>query len=48
MLAERASDMIRGRPLLSASNAKVGLTEGWQTRQRTGTPVRQVGERSPR
>lgn len=44
MLAERASDMILGKPLLPASNAEVGLAEGWQTRQRTGTPLRQIGQ----
>ena len=40
MLAERASDMIRGRPPLPASNAPVGLAEGWEERQRPGSPIR--------
>ena len=44
MLAERAADMIRGRPLLPASNAEVGLAEGWETRQRTGTPARRADQ----
>lgn len=42
MLAERAADLLRGRPLLPASNAPVGLAEGWQTRQRPGTPLRRL------
>ena len=42
MLAERASDLILGKPPLPASNAPIGLAEGWETRQRTGTPVRQI------
>lgn len=40
MLAERAADLLRGRPLLPASNAPVGLAEGWQSRQRPGLPLR--------
>jgi len=40
MLAERASDMIRGPPLLPASNAPVGLAEGSGERQRPGHPIR--------
>ncbi|HTN96973.1 MAG TPA: choline dehydrogenase [Nordella sp.] len=42
MLAERAADLLRGRPLLPASNAPVGLAEGWQSRQRPGLPLRPV------
>jgi choline dehydrogenase len=40
MLAERAADMIRGRPLLPSSNVPVGLAEGWDKRQRPRAPVR--------
>lgn len=40
MLAERAADLLRGRLLLTASNAPVGLAEGWQSRQRPGIPLR--------
>ncbi|MBD9527620.1 choline dehydrogenase [Paracoccus sp. PAR01] len=43
MLAERASDLILGKPPLPASNAPIGLAEGWETRQRTGTLLRQMG-----
>jgi choline dehydrogenase len=42
MLAERAADMIRGRPLLPASNAPVGLAEGSGSRQRPGAPERSL------
>jgi hypothetical protein len=38
--AERAADMIRGRPLLPASNAPVGMAEGWESRQRSRAPAR--------
>ena len=40
MVAERAADLIRGRPPLSASNAPVWLDAEWQTRQRQGAPER--------
>ncbi|MEQ8666619.1 MAG: choline dehydrogenase [Rhodospirillales bacterium] len=40
MLAERASDLVRGRPTLPASNVEIGLAPGWESRQRTGEPVR--------
>ncbi|HMQ92396.1 GMC oxidoreductase [Amaricoccus sp.] len=43
MLAERAADMIRGSPFLPASNAPVGLAEGWDERQRPGSPIRRCG-----
>jgi len=36
MVAERAADMILGRPLLAASQAKVVMDEAWQDRQRPG------------
>ncbi|QBQ99917.1 choline dehydrogenase [Paraburkholderia pallida] len=42
MLAERASDLVRGKPMLPPSHAKVGLAEGWETRQRTREPKRQL------
>jgi choline dehydrogenase len=44
MLAERAADMIRGRPLLAASNAPVGLAEGGGNRQRPRAPARSLAE----
>ncbi|MGB3875266.1 MAG: choline dehydrogenase [Shinella zoogloeoides] len=40
MLAERASDIVRGKPLLAASNAEVGVAPGVGTTQRSGSPVR--------
>jgi choline dehydrogenase len=43
MLAERAADMVRGRPLLPPSNAAVGVAPGVGRTQRSGTPVRAVG-----
>jgi choline dehydrogenase len=43
MLAERASDMVRGKPLLPPSNAPVGRAPGVGTSQRSGTPRRAVG-----
>ncbi|WP_413872592.1 choline dehydrogenase [Albidovulum sp.] len=43
MLAERAADMVRGRPLLPPSNAPVGVAPGVGLTQRSGTPVRAVG-----
>lgn len=42
MLAERASDMVRGKPLLAASNAEVGVAPGVGVTQRSGTPIRAV------
>jgi choline dehydrogenase len=44
MLAERAADMIRGRPLLAASNAPVGLAEGGGNRQRPRAPARSLAD----
>ena len=46
MLAERAADMIRGRPLLAASNAPVGLAEGGGIRQRPRAPARSLVDRA--
>lgn len=45
MLAERAADMVRGRPLLPPSNAPVGVAPGVGVTQRSGTPVRAVAGR---
>jgi len=42
MLAERASDLVRGHSMLSPSEAAVGLAEGWESRQRTRAPMRNV------
>ncbi|QFR34183.1 choline dehydrogenase [Ancylobacter sp. TS-1] len=42
MLAERAADLILGRPLLPASNAAIGLAPGWESSQRSGRPARPV------
>ncbi|WP_457585082.1 choline dehydrogenase [Ensifer canadensis] len=42
MLAERASDIVRGKPLLAASNADVGIAPGVGVTQRSGTPLRAV------
>ncbi|MNZ21549.1 Oxygen-dependent choline dehydrogenase [compost metagenome] len=43
MLAERASDLVRGRRPLVPAEVEVGLAANWETAQRTGAPVRQVG-----
>lgn len=40
MLAERAADIVRGKPLLAASNAEVGVAPGVGVTQRSGTPLR--------
>ena len=40
MVAEKASDIILGKDPLPASNAPSWIDPEWQTRQRTGTPVR--------
>jgi choline dehydrogenase len=37
MLAERAADLIKGQGMLAPVNAKVGLANNWQTRQRSST-----------
>ena len=42
MLAERASDIVRGKPLLAASNAAVGVAPGVGVTQRSGTPMRSL------
>jgi len=34
MLAERAADIIKGKGMLAADNANVGIAENWQTEQR--------------
>ncbi|MDX1369337.1 choline dehydrogenase [Pseudomonas sp.] len=43
MLAERASDLVRGCALLPVSDAEVGLAPNWETAQRSKAPVRKVG-----
>ncbi|QIE44202.1 choline dehydrogenase [Pseudohalocynthiibacter aestuariivivens] len=40
MLAERASDLVRGRDTQPASNVEVGLAPHWETQQRSREPVR--------
>ena len=40
MIAEKASDMILGRPLLPAADVDTWFDEDWQTRQRPGVPKR--------
>jgi choline dehydrogenase len=40
MVAERASDMVRGRPLLPASNAEIGIATGTGATQRSRSPTR--------
>ncbi|MGU7782145.1 choline dehydrogenase [Burkholderia sp. PU8-34] len=42
MLAERAADLVRGRPMLDPSNVSIGLAEKWETQQRTSAPKRRV------
>ena len=42
MLAERASDMLRDRTLLPASNAEVGYAPGTGKAQRSAAPMRRV------
>ncbi|CAI1572854.1 Choline dehydrogenase [Serratia quinivorans] len=42
MLAERASDLVRGKTLLPEADVSVGLADHWQTRQRTNKPLRTV------
>lgn len=43
MLAERASDLVRGRRTLAPEEMPVGLAANWETAQRTNAPLRQVG-----
>lgn len=42
MLAERAADIVRGRPLLPPSNAPVGVAPGVGLSQRSRDPVRRL------
>ncbi|WBM70111.1 choline dehydrogenase [Buttiauxella sp. WJP83] len=42
MLAERAADLVRGRTLLTPSDAQVGLADNWEIQQRTSIPRRDV------
>jgi choline dehydrogenase len=44
MMAEKASDLIRGLPPLPRSNAEVWHDPEWQTRQRVGRPIRPAAE----
>jgi choline dehydrogenase len=37
MLAERAADIIKGKGMLEASDASVGLGQDWETLQRSAT-----------
>ncbi len=46
MVAERASDLIRGLPPLAPSDSNVGLAAGWQTSQRPNEAVRKVERNS--
>ncbi|MDH4871287.1 choline dehydrogenase [Pseudomonas sp. BN515] len=43
MLAERASDLVRGRRPLAPEDMPVGLAANWESAQRSHAPVRQVG-----
>ncbi|MHC8400546.1 choline dehydrogenase [Pseudomonas sp. MDT1-17] len=42
MLAERASDLVRGCTMLPTSDAPVGLGQDWETSQRSSLPGRNV------
>ncbi|MGJ7517972.1 choline dehydrogenase [Pseudomonas baetica] len=42
MLAERASDLVRGRKMLPAAEVPVGLVENWENSQRSSLPGRNV------
>jgi choline dehydrogenase len=42
MLAERASDLVRGRTPLAAADVPVGLVGDWEQQQRSHAPARQV------
>ena len=42
MVAERASDLVRGRTPLAPERAPVGLVPDWADRQRSGKPLREV------
>jgi len=43
MIGEKAADHIKGKGMLQRSEAPYRAAEDWQTRQRPGTPMRQVG-----
>ena len=40
MVAEKAADIILGKAPLPASNAPTWIDPEWETRQRSGTPLR--------
>ncbi|WP_447803296.1 hypothetical protein [Pseudomonas serbica] len=42
MLAERASDLVRGVNMLPAADVPVRLVENWENSQRTTLPGRNV------
>lgn len=42
MVAEKAADMILGKPALPAANVDVWIDEQWQERQRIGAPKREI------
>ena len=42
MLAARAADLVRAKPVLSPLSVAIGLAEDWETQQRTSAPLRQV------
>ena len=42
MSAEKAADLIRGRPALPPSNAPTWIDPEWETRQRPGAPERSI------
>ncbi|NUU36929.1 choline dehydrogenase [Pseudomonas sp. C2B4] len=42
MLAERASDLVRGKEMLPAADVPVGLVENWENSQRSSLPGRNV------
>jgi choline dehydrogenase len=44
MVAEKAADIILGNEPLPASNAPYYLDDEWETRQRTGEPLRAISE----
>ena len=42
MVGEKAADIIRGIDSLPPSNAEAYVAPDWETKQRTGTPVRNL------
>jgi len=40
MVAEKVADVILGNPALPAANIELELPEQWETKQRTGVPLR--------